>query len=641
MSVSVLKSVEENAAGRVMKPYQEKNEDIKLDQDQPGDYVHDREHYGNNENGLSSPDQESMNLGYLNNLEDIFFRTPVGHIICGKSGEILMANQAAVRLLTGEGRIPEGTTITAMLDHEYHNTLENMYRELLQGMASGPLVVKKNTVTGETRHLRIEGRPFSRGIKRPGSVNAAFFLSITDISREIQELAALRASEDKYWAMMNFSGDAVLLFDDMGRVTDANLKAQSLFGYTKKNLLGKHMNMLYPVEEFLDNENIFKEITESGAAGIMDMVIIRNDGMRVPVNITGSVIEYGGNIHLQVILRDISEKKKVEQDIMDLLSETNQIFNISTTGLCLISRDLTILRANEAYRTLFGIVEDISGRKCHDILGRECCERTSCLLKHGLGKVDYNEYEISGSKDGVDYHYLVAEVPFHNRKGEVLGILRSNTDITAIRRLEKELITISDRERQRVGQDLHDEIGQIMTGMSFMIEKLEKRMKKGGYPESGMVEEINELNTDAIGKMRRLMKGLNPVHLADNTLAPALRELALETMRVFGAEITYIDEVGIESIGHDEALQVYYIIKESIHNSVKHGKAEAITVGFRKNGEGYTLEIVDNGKISYRKNHDGEGLGLQIMKYRSEMIGAKLNYGPVDGGFRVFIKKGE
>ena len=577
-------------------------------------------------------------MGSVDYFEDIFFRNPVGHIICGKSGEILFSNQAAAKLLTEAGKIPAGTYLADILDEEFRHPLENMNKELSQGMMSASSVVRKTLQKGKIRHIRIEGRPLASGDNKPGS--ATFFLSLADISREMQELAALRVSEDKYWAMMNFSGDAVLFFDEAGRVTDANLKALSLFGYTKKNLLGTHMNRLYPMDEYPDNENIFREITESGAAGIMDMVIVRNDGKRVPVNITGSVLEYNGNIHLQVILRDISQQKKVEQEIRDLLSETSQIFNVSTTGLCVIARDMTILRANGAYRTMFGIDEDISGRKCRDIMGSECCDRMPCLLKYGLGIIEHNEYETSGVIDGADYHYLVAEVPFLNQKGDILGILRSNTDITAIRRLEKELITISDRERQRVGQDLHDEIGQIMTGMSFMIEKLEKRMKKGGFPETKMVEEINELNSDAIGKMRRLMKGLNPVLLADNTLAPALRELASETMRVYGTEITFIDELGLESLGHDEALQVYYILKESVHNSVKHGKAGSITISFKKEGAGYILDVVDDGKAPHKKNTNEEGLGLQIMKYRSEMIGAKLNYGPVDGGFRVFIKKG-
>lgn len=125
----------------------------------------------------------------------------------------------------------------------------------------------------------------------------------------------LRKSEEKYRAVLENASDAILITDEQGNVIEANRMAESFFGYLREELLQMHYTQLHPMMELDKTIAAFKDIVTYGIGGLQNGVILRKDGTVVPVDITGTTIEYHGEKVLQASFRDISEHKQIEDKL--------------------------------------------------------------------------------------------------------------------------------------------------------------------------------------------------------------------------------------------------------------------------------------------------------------------------------------
>ncbi len=211
--------------------------------------------------------------------------------------------------------------------------------------------------------------------------------------------------------------------------------------------------------------------------------------------------------------------------------------------------------------------------------------------------------------------------------------------------LEKELLGIVERERQRTGQELHDSIGQQLTGIAFMMETLAGKLSDKSLAEQvSYAEKINERVGQAVEKTRKLARGLHPVDFDRNGLISALRELATNTEELFGVSCSL--ECGQAVLVEDVsvAINLYRIAQEAITNAVKHGKTTKITIDLALHGDRLILTVENNG-LGFPSTpvYDG-GMGLKIMHHRAEVINGSLDVRQgIDGGTIVtcaFSNKG-
>jgi signal transduction histidine kinase len=202
------------------------------------------------------------------------------------------------------------------------------------------------------------------------------------------------------------------------------------------------------------------------------------------------------------------------------------------------------------------------------------------------------------------------------------------------KRLQKELLSIIERERQRTGQELHDSIGQQLTGIAFMIEVLgEKLSDKSLAEQVSYAERINERVGQAAEKTRKLAKGLHPIDLDRNGLVSALQELSVNTEELFDVSCTLECEEAISINDVSVAINLYRIAQEAITNAVKHGKAENIRIGLVPQDGCLSLTVENDGlELSSGLTRTG-GMGLKIMRYRAEIISGSLDISKgADGG---------
>ena len=208
--------------------------------------------------------------------------------------------------------------------------------------------------------------------------------------------------------------------------------------------------------------------------------------------------------------------------------------------------------------------------------------------------------------------------------GTIRLIIATGIDKTENKRLENAVIEISGREQRRIGQDLHDGLGQHLTGIAFLAKVQEQKLEEKSLPEAADAAKIVHLVNEAIHKTRELRTRAVPVLSGPHGLVSALQEWAGEVEDNFriGCRLEYDDPVSIED--DNAANHLFRIAQEAVHNAIRHGKAKNIVIGLRDAGEEGVLTIRDDGCGISLERSSGAGMGLRIMDYRARMIGGSL-----------------
>jgi len=205
---------------------------------------------------------------------------------------------------------------------------------------------------------------------------------------------------------------------------------------------------------------------------------------------------------------------------------------------------------------------------------------------------------------------------------EVEGIGR---DITERKRLEREILEISNKEQQRIGHDLHDGVCQQLAALAYRSHILARRLEEKGLGESADAEVLGDLINESLVQTRGVARGLFPVRLEENGLASALEELAANTGALYRIACTFSCEEPPPDVDNGVALHVYYIAQEAVLNAVRHGKATHISVALARTNQLLALTIQDDGSGFTLDDHTRVGMGIGIMGYRARVIGATLD----------------
>jgi signal transduction histidine kinase len=196
------------------------------------------------------------------------------------------------------------------------------------------------------------------------------------------------------------------------------------------------------------------------------------------------------------------------------------------------------------------------------------------------------------------------------------------------RELERRIIEIDDAEQRRIGHDLHDGLGQHLTGIALMTRRLEQRLTLENSNYSSAAADIAGMAKTAVEWTHDLSRALSPPALEREGLSEALEELCANAERLFEIECTFKLDGKAPFRDVQAGAHLYRIAQEAISNAVKHGKARHVRL-LLSSADGHVLiQICDDGHPAPASNapaFDHEGMGLRIMRYRAGMIGALLN----------------
>jgi PAS domain S-box-containing protein len=197
-------------------------------------------------------------------------------------------------------------------------------------------------------------------------------------------------------------------------------------------------------------------------------------------------------------------------------------------------------------------------------------------------------------------------------------------DITGVKRLERELLEGAERERHRLGHDLHDGLGQHLHAIYYRATLLHKELLEKKIAHAKEVAGLSKLLHQALDLARGLARGLQPVSAMPEGLMAALKDLSAQTRKLFGVKCRFECPSPVLVSGHNAATHLYRIAQEAVNNAIRHGRPSQIRIKLDSDAEKIVLGIQDNGKGISSKNGDGKGLGLHIMQYRADAVNGSL-----------------
>lgn len=226
-------------------------------------------------------------------------------------------------------------------------------------------------------------------------------------------------------------------------------------------------------------------------------------------------------------------------------------------------------------------------------------------------------------KDDTRFWASIVLTPVHDEAGEPRGYAMLIRDITERRSLERDILEISERERQRIGHDLHDGLGQELSGIALLSTALASQLQSESSSGAAEADEIAELIHNSISHTRDLARGLCPVDLEDDGLVSALRLLAEQIKRLPGVECEF-DASSPGTIDSVTASHLYRIAQEAINNAIRHGKAQHIIIRLASLNGQLILSITDDG-VGLPEEPSTAGMGMRLMNYRAKMIRGTLS----------------
>jgi PAS domain S-box-containing protein len=274
-------------------------------------------------------------------------------------------------------------------------------------------------------------------------------------------------------------------------------------------------------------------------------------------------------------------------------------------------------------------MDEIIGQDIAVLLPREGRESLMAKLYRVLTTGDTETYEFELHATGVDAEYFENRAVQVREEGLVTGISITMRNITERKRLEQEILDVSSRERQAIGRDLHDGLGQELTGVALMLRGLATRIETQSAAPKDQVDEIVGLVNQSIETARSLARGLMPVTPDAGGLEGALRSLADRSRDLYGLTVDFRVKVSPDrSLSEVMANHLYRIAQEALTNTARHAQATSVAIYLLVTTRKFLLRIIDDGVGIDQSVKSESGMGLKIMRYRASMIGATFEILP-------------
>ncbi|MFC1669069.1 PAS domain S-box protein [Spirochaetota bacterium] len=466
---------------------------------------------------------------------------------------------------------------------------------------------------------------------------------VVDVTDRIKAEEALKENEERFRSIFEQSAYAMLLLDEW-KFTDCNNAALELFGYTnKEDILGLHPSKLSsPTQpDGMDSLSAARmRIQEAFKKGNnqFEWIHRRANGEDFFAEVMLATYTLRNKKMIMSIVQNITAKKSAEEELRFSEEKFSRAFKSSPNILIIFDfENVTLVDINDQFLKITGLSRnEVIGLTLDDLnihidaTGREMIGQ---LIANRESIRGY-EFQIKIKDSEPKIMSFSAEIIKIKGKECILSIME---DITENKELQKELSTVVEMERQRIGHDLHDDLGQDLTGATFLIQTLKQKLIESDYPEIQKLDKIDDLIRNAVMKTRTIAKMLSPVEIGGKGFINAIEEMAsqIEKIYVISCKVSYDPPIVIED--NHVAVNLYYITREAVNNSLKHGRTSTIEISLAHDNNDLSLIIRDNGKGLQQDSKD-KGMGLRIMQYRANLIGAHIEYiNKVNAGFTVKI----
>jgi len=337
---------------------------------------------------------------------------------------------------------------------------------------------------------------------------------------------------------------------------------------------------------------------------------------------------------------DITERQQVEEALRNERNFIDQVLNTVGALVVVVDPAGRIIRFNRECETVTGYsAEEAIGQNVFDLFipeeDRRGVERTILHHQEGRDQTIHENHWVT--KRGDRRLIRWSSTVLRGANGAVKNVIGTGIDITVRRRLEKQVVAMSETERRRIGQDLHDLLASELAGISMMAHALVRRAERGETVTADAIQDVASLIHEAGHQARMMSHSLMPLDVKGDGLAGALTKLVNRQQGML-PDITFTLDVdaAVPSLSSDDASHLYRIVCEAITNAAKHAGARAIHVRLSVRDDALDLEVRDDGVGIHAANDASEGLGIHMMQYRAELIGCQFDIvSPESGGTLV------
>lgn len=473
---------------------------------------------------------------------------------------------------------------------------------------------------GAIRWVNVIARP----IRDSSGKFATAIAVVHDISKRKDAEAALHAAQRSMQLIAANSPDWLFLLDTDGVVRYSNRAVNDV---PVNDMIGR------PLVELATRVNShsaeFARVITSALAGQEDLAremmpanSVRE--RRYLMHRARPVLENGVTVGALIISSDITKQQEREQ----LLRLQGLMLETIREGVVLLDARNLVTLSNPAFDRMCGAtVGQLTGMRIDSLLLAPAARLRATdgsVLESAVRRLDGSQFAAAA---------MVTAMEVNNEPHLLLVI----SDISERKLLEREILEISSLEQQRIGNDLHDGLGQELTGVALMLRALAGRIRKEYPNATSEMDEIVALVNHSIESTRALARGLSPVSIERGGLLPALQTLIARARSAYGVNIQLRRLIRRPlKIGPEAATHLYRIVQEALTNAVRHGRASRITLSVMSADNHIDITIRDNGRgMMPGTGARSAGIGLKTMNYRAEMLAGELSILPAQGGGTV------
>jgi len=578
-----------------------------------------------------------------------------GMVLQTADGTILDCNEQATRILGlsrnqilgKSSRDPSWRAVREDGSHFPGNEHPSMIA-LKTGRPCRQVVMGFQLPAGRRRWININAEPLYRvnDAKAHGVV-----VTFTDITERKLAVEGLRNSEEQYRAlfanMQNGFAHCQMVFNRAGRAVDfIYLKVNPAFTRLTglRNVAGRRVTEVIPGIRQMHPElfEIYGRVTRTGQPEQFEFEF-------KPLGLWLQIAVYRPQPgHFAAVFENITQRKLAEAVLR--LSRDNLEQRVLARTAELNRLNLALQKSEERFRSIAAhtpdhiIIQDrklryqtvinphvglteaqMIGKTERDLFRKKEADMLQAIKKKVLktGQSMHMEMPFRNVLGKMDY-FEGDYVPILDAAGKAVGLIGYFRNITDRKRLEQEILNISDWERRRLAADLHDGLGQILVGASYLTDSLKNQLDKPSGPAGQHLHRLQEVLQTAIHKVRKMARGVQPVPPEPNGLMVALQKLAEQTQTWFGVRCVFRCRSDITLNNPQTATHVFRMAQEAVTNAIKHGQAKRIAIRLTQNRRQITLVVTDNGLGLAAGQKQNTGMGLRIMRYRAGLIGGEL-----------------
>src|SRR5437867_4858476 len=507
---------------------------------------------------------------------------------------------------------------------------------------------------------------------RAGDSNGAHNVSLLRHPRN-----DLEAAIQRYVDLYDFAPIAYVSFDRAGRIEEANLAATELLGSPRDLLIGRPFALYVADSDSFLRHLLYCRTSEQRVE--TELLLKSRKGEPIPAQLSSTPITLtskdGARLYQTAVI-DLRERRRAEQALRESQQRLQATYERAPIGIVESSPDGEYVGVNEEFCRFLGYSKDeLIQRNIKDVTHKDDYPR-DIKLHRQLIAGEIPSYEIEkryirkdraivwaemlrsivrdangkplytiGTVHDITQHKK-AEAALQKSKDLLGRLVRERTKALRIanaelkneiehrKGLEGEILSISDREQQRLGQELHDGICQHLTAVAFMARSVALRLKNHRVIEVSDIEKIAELVNDAATDTRNLSRALHRIDIDAAGLVDALRDLADREIWRIPCRLEFKPSFHIQN--DVAAGELYRIAREAVINANKHSQAREIVIKLERLPRGMVLRVTDDGVGCSNGPKLAPGLGFHIMNYRAQLMGGRLEIdSPKRGGTRV------